>query len=758
MDSHQTVIGVNLEAPKLQLGVIKGNKLKSLTETRINTEKSKKYILNQIISEISKIITKDVIGIGIGIPGAVDVEKGIVKAVNRIPSWKNVNIRDAIKKEFKIPCFLNNDANCFTLGVKYFGSGKKYKNIVGLILGEGIGAGIVTDNKLYSGATCLAGEFGMISYDKNNFEGYTSLRFFKNIHNTTFDDVYSKAEANDKSALRILKGYGYYLGDIMENIVLALNPELLVLGGEISKGFKYFEKSMWERLKNIAYKDSINNLQIRENQTENLTVLGAAALYYDAQQAKLLEIEKKKRKKAEQETKTILENVGEGIFLLNRSFEMSFQYSRQLEAIFETNELSGLNFLSYLKNKIKQDDLETTQSFLEFMFDDSFDEGAISDLNPLNPVELAIKQNDPKTLVFQFKRIQNSKGQTQELFVWVKDISAEKKLQEKINKTERKAKRQTELVLSIISVDPNMLQEFIHSVEEEFNLIDSYFDSNQKKRNYHNLLRSLYRSIHLLKGNAGILDLKILAATAHNFEEEINKILNQKNISQDDIYYLFNIYQDFKSDITEMQSLLFSIGELHSKMAQNNGKGKNALIKTLENYVIKTAQGLNKKVRLKTDRFHFEKIPGQFKILTKDLLIQMIRNSIAHGLEDPEQRLQTGKDETGNIIISTDFNEDTFSISVYDDGQGLQIEKLKQKMKDHSDWQNIEVDRLAKDEIIESIFHPGISTANGADMTSGRGVGMDAILQKIKSWNGSISVDSEELKYCKIKINLPNPN
>ena len=99
MESDQTVIGVNLEAPNIQIGLIKENKLKKLIETQIDLKQSKEVILNEIISQIHTMINKDVVGIGFGVPGVVNPERGIVEEVKRIPSWKNVYIKDVIEKE-----------------------------------------------------------------------------------------------------------------------------------------------------------------------------------------------------------------------------------------------------------------------------------------------------------------------------------------------------------------------------------------------------------------------------------------------------------------------------------------------------------------------------------------------------------------------------------------------------------------------------------------------------------------------------------
>jgi glucokinase len=82
----------------------------------------------------------------------VDVEKGIVYSVINIPSWHEVPLKQILEDRFGLPVFVNNDANCFAMGELYYGSGRGYRHLVGLIVGTGLGAGIVVNGRLYSGA------------------------------------------------------------------------------------------------------------------------------------------------------------------------------------------------------------------------------------------------------------------------------------------------------------------------------------------------------------------------------------------------------------------------------------------------------------------------------------------------------------------------------------------------------------------------------------------------------------------------------
>ena len=93
--------------------------------------------MDQICGLIDESKPENLDGIGIGVPSVVDIEKGIVYDVQNIPSWKEVHLKSIMEERYCAATFVNNDANCFALGEKYFGKGLGHKSVIGLILGTG---------------------------------------------------------------------------------------------------------------------------------------------------------------------------------------------------------------------------------------------------------------------------------------------------------------------------------------------------------------------------------------------------------------------------------------------------------------------------------------------------------------------------------------------------------------------------------------------------------------------------------------------
>jgi glucokinase len=277
-----SVIGVSLSGANIKVGRVNGHNIEKNVDGIIEKEADKFKILDQICDFISQVYNNDIEGIGFGVNSVVDVEKGIVFNVKHFPSWNRVHLKDHLEKKFKIPVYVNNVCNCFAIGEKYFGTTKRYSNSVGLLIGTGVGAGIIINNKLYSGNNCMAGEFGKISYKDHDIEYYCSENFFKTIHSQTSELVYDSALRGKSKAIEIFEEYGHHLGNAVKTILYSVDPDIIVLGGLFSKYFDLFEESMWESIREFVFPQSLKNLIIQPSKIENISVFGAAAVFLDA--------------------------------------------------------------------------------------------------------------------------------------------------------------------------------------------------------------------------------------------------------------------------------------------------------------------------------------------------------------------------------------------------------------------------------------------------------------------------------------------
>ena len=282
--TEQKVIGVDLGGTKILAGSVLNDHLISQHKTLVPKGGTESEVLSALYAAIDPLFDAEVAGIGVGVPSIVDAERGIVYDVQNIPSWKKVHLKDLLEQRYKVPVFLNNDANCFAVGEKYFGKGQGYQNFVGLICGTGIAAGLVVHNKLYNGYNCGAGEFGMLPYLDQYIEYYASGQFFQNVHQIDGGLVFQQAQKGDPTALALFQEFGTHLGVAIKTVLYTLDPEVIIMGGSVAQAYPFFEKTMWESIRSLAYPSIVERLTIKISDHPDVAVLGAAALYYNALQ------------------------------------------------------------------------------------------------------------------------------------------------------------------------------------------------------------------------------------------------------------------------------------------------------------------------------------------------------------------------------------------------------------------------------------------------------------------------------------------
>ena len=279
------IIGIDLGGTHVRAGVVADDLLSEIVSARIPSGGTVEEVLQVIYDLVDSLANSGVRAIGIGVPSVVDIENGIVYDVQNIPSWKKVELKKLMEERYHLPVSVNNDANCFALGEKYFGKGKKSHSMIGLTIGTGLGAGIIINDKLYAGVNCGAGEFGNVEYLDQYFEYYASGQFFENCYHTNGELVYKKALEGDPLSIMIFEELGTHLGNAIRMILYAYCPELIVLGGSISKAYALFEEKMWERIRTYVYSNTLEQFHLEVSDLENSGILGAASLYYDERAA-----------------------------------------------------------------------------------------------------------------------------------------------------------------------------------------------------------------------------------------------------------------------------------------------------------------------------------------------------------------------------------------------------------------------------------------------------------------------------------------
>lgn len=278
---QKNVIGVIFGGKHLSAARIENGVIADIVHREVNNREAEEVILSEIIHTINSVYTDSVAGIGVGVPSLVDVKQGIVINPTNIPSWHKVHLKDILEEQFNVPVYINNDANCFALGEKYFGVAKDYENIAGITIATGFGVGIIINGKLYSGRNAGAGEFCSIPYRDHDYEYYCSTKYFEEKYGLKNEILLARAKKKDKIALAIYELFGMDLGNAIKTIMYALDPDAIVIGGIMAEAYDFYKEAMLKTVNSFIYKGTVKNIKIFKSTEANIPVYGAAALCFE---------------------------------------------------------------------------------------------------------------------------------------------------------------------------------------------------------------------------------------------------------------------------------------------------------------------------------------------------------------------------------------------------------------------------------------------------------------------------------------------
>lgn len=269
---EQYYIGIDLGGTNIKTSIF-STSFKKISESRISTKAhlGSAEVLQRMLTSITALLDRehidnsDIQGIGIGVPGLLDIERGISKFSPNFPSWNNAPVAHWFEEQLQVPTFIDNDVRVNLYGEWYYGAGKGKKDVVLLTLGTGLGAGVIMDGHVLYGATGSAGEIGHMNMYRNGrscrcgssgcLGRYVSAIGMvqtlndklqageKSIITQWINDDCNKitakmiSEAYDKgdtAAINTMHETGEILGYGLVNIINLYNPELIIIGGGMS--------------------------------------------------------------------------------------------------------------------------------------------------------------------------------------------------------------------------------------------------------------------------------------------------------------------------------------------------------------------------------------------------------------------------------------------------------------------------------------------------------------------------------------------
>ncbi|MCK9211243.1 MAG: ROK family protein [Ignavibacteriaceae bacterium] len=314
--SEKYAIGVDLGGTYIKFGIVTENgKIvrKSFVDTK--AEGGPDVVIKQMKKGLKELLDPDKIkieGIGIGSPGIVSKKKGTVENPPNLPGWGKVQLGHLIEKTFKLPTFVENDANAAAIGELIFGAGKNYKSFVMITLGTGVGGGIILNKKLFRGDFGAAGEIGHITIDINGpkcgcgsygcIEAYAGNSYLiqntkeglKNHQDSKIVELISDdfnaltpkvistaAELGDPFANEVIKNLGRNIGFALASVSNLLDVSTFIIGGGVAGFGKLLLDNIEMSLKQRVLKSLVPRCKVLPAKLKNEAgIKGASSLVF----------------------------------------------------------------------------------------------------------------------------------------------------------------------------------------------------------------------------------------------------------------------------------------------------------------------------------------------------------------------------------------------------------------------------------------------------------------------------------------------
>ena len=458
---------------------------------------------------------------------------------------------------------------------------------------------------------------------------------------------------------------------------------------------------------------------------------------------------------ARKETTEIMDTVTTGLFLLDRDLTIGSQYSKQLESLIGQKNVGGKNLLDVLSNLINANDLNTTNEFVGQLYNPRTKERLIASLNPL--VRQKVKIDDKERyLDFNFHRVYHGKDITRVL-VNVEDVTNAVLLEEKMEQEREQNDVQLEMLSNILQADRSLLNDFIDNTNQHIQNINSILKSqSDNTSSLHEKVNAIYREVHSMKGESSALKLGGFTTMAENFEASLNRLKQMPKLSGENFLGL-------AVQLEELIRLNHTIEDLLAKIGGNapvtlHGAEQPTAPQTLSARYAKFIADIAARNH-KQAAFTFSGVEttGNNKVdgVVNEVAIQLLRNSVVHGIETPEVRNQRGKLPIGHVHMSLKDQGDKFLLTFEDDGNGIDYSAIAQKAVALGKYTAEEAAKLDKRALISLLFSPGFSTAENSTEDAGRGVGLDIIKDRIVSLGGTVNVASRLHSYTRFSFTLP---
>ncbi len=457
-----------------------------------------------------------------------------------------------------------------------------------------------------------------------------------------------------------------------------------------------------------------------------------------------LEIENSVIDARDQENRKYLDNIAEGLVLIDRDYRISEQYSRYVETLFATSNIAGRSFSEFIyPDESAQSERQELEQFLQMIFENTSTEmEMIMSINPLSEKKATVGEGDNRREVIfgtNFQRVMGDDGSVERVMAIFEDRTDIVHTQAELESERERYKSDIEHIATLLKTGPDSYSEFEDSALETIAAVEGALQELPTGEARNTLLRDL----HSLKGTARYLEFFSIADLANRAES----LLEEASLGE------------LSQVVARMREEMESLGAINEKFRafatsiSEEDSGHAALenfLEHIEKMTHEIAGELEKDVVLKIEN-ELDELPNLSKL--QNPIIHLIRNAIDHGIEDQYQRLTAGKEGTAEISLSLKESTEVYTISIADDGAGIDFDAVRRIGIEKGMLQGDQ--EYSEKELIKTLFAPSFSTRTEITDVSGRGVGLDVVHEEVRALGGKIGMGTRRGAGTRFTITIP---
>ena len=446
------------------------------------------------------------------------------------------------------------------------------------------------------------------------------------------------------------------------------------------------------------------------------------------------------------------DNLKTGIFLMDKRYVIQGAYSKALEKVLGTDEIEGRRFTSFLTASVKAKERDILEDYFGMVLNRSFDAKMLEEINPIAEFSFVGEHSgETKTLRSSFAPVDRGRG---EFFILgtLEDVTEAAVLAQQLAGEEAKREEEMRALFEVIQVEPSVFNDFIEDMDYEFGRINGILKDTGLSAA--EAMVEIYQSIHAIKSNAVILGLDNFSGKLHGLESEIKELREREELRFEEMLHITVELEKIMREKDRFRDTVGKIQSFKTGMGESRRQDRYVLVETLTKACEKAASAQDKRVK-----FTIEELDGMVlehgpRRVIKEVLTQLVRNAVYHGIEAPEERQAQGKDSEGSIRLSIKYRDNKVSIKLADDGRGLDFDKIRAKAESLNMFKAGGPER-DRNQLLQALFAPGFSTAESADVHAGRGIGLNLVKERIRDLHGSIKLQTEPGKGTVFNITIP---